>query len=43
MLMYLPFASNSVLVSESVASDEDNFVVSADGRKVVVDSPENCG
>ena len=37
--MYLPFASISVLGSESVASDEGNFVVSADGRNVVVDNP----
>ena len=40
MLIYLPFASTSVLGSESVASDESNFVVSSDGRKVV-DNAEN--
>ena len=35
MLMNSPFASNSVLVSKSVTSDEGNLVLSSDGRKVV--------
>ena len=42
MLMYLPFAYNSVVSSESVTSDEGNFVLSSDGCNVVGDNSENC-